>query len=72
MGKIYKKGVRYYSEKKKIHGLWLGGSRNSGWKTDFYVVEDMSPDRNPFKRKVVYNGTLTECRDYMKKRFGRK
>ena len=53
MGKIYKKGVRYYSEKKKIHGLWLGGSRNSGWKTDFYVVEDMSPDRNPFKRKVV-------------------
>ena len=72
MSKVYKKGVRYYSKEKDIHGLRLGGCKNSGWKDDFYVVEDLSPDRDFMKRKVVFKGTLTECRNYMKKRFGRK
>lgn len=67
--KIYKKGVRYYSNKKGIFGLTLGGTRNSGWKDDFYVREDMSSDHDPFKRKIVCRGTITECRAYMKKRF---
>ena len=71
MTKIYKKGIRYYSKEKGILGLMLGGSRNSGWKNDFYVIEDMSSDHDRFKRKKVFEGTITECRAYMKKRFGR-
>ena len=31
MAKIYKKGVRYYSNKKGILGLRLYGNRNAGW-----------------------------------------
>lgn len=69
MSKIYKKGIRYYSKKKGIFGLTLGGCRNSGWKHDFYVIEDMSTDHNCLNRKTVFHGTITECRAYMKKRF---
>ena len=66
--KIYKKGIRYKSHSRGF-SLKLGGSRNSGWSTDYYVLE--SPlDR--LDSKIVKKGTLTECRDYMKKRFGRK
>ena len=70
--KIYKKGVRYYSQKKGIYGLRIGGSKNSGWKHDFYVVEDFSPDLDFMKRKTVFHGTLPECRAYVKGRFGDK
>ena len=66
--KIYKKGVRYTS-KLRGFGLILGGCRNSGWSTDYYVVES-TLDRS--QSKIVKKGTLTECRDYMKQRFGRK
>ena len=66
--KIYKKGVRYVSQKQGF-GLTLGGVRNSGWSTDFYVVES-SLDRS--RSKIVNKGTITECRDYMKRRFGKK
>ena len=69
MTKIYKKGVRYYSKKKGIFGLRLYGNRNAGWDKNFGVVEDFSSDLDPFKRKTVFKGTLTECRNYMKKRF---
>ena len=76
MGKIYRKGVRYYSEKKGILGLTLGGIRNSGWKDDYYVLERMTNE--PLLRsnvssqsKIVYKGTLSECRAYMKGRFGK-
>ena len=67
--KIYKKGVRYYSTKKGIHGLTICGVRNSGWKYDFRVLEDFSPNLDMTKRKTVYRGTLTECRQFLKDRF---
>ena len=67
--KIYKKGVRYYSTKKGIYGLTICGVRNSGWKYDFHVLEDFSPNLDMLKRKTVYRGTLTECRQFLKDRF---
>ena len=67
--KIFKKGINYVSKKKGIHGLSLQGTRNSGWATDYCVVECMTAYKDPFKRKVVYKGTITECRAYMKGRF---
>ena len=77
MKKVYKKGVRYYSEKKGILGLTLCGTRNSGWKNDYYVRERMINEpltaKNLFTRsKVVFEGTLSECRAYMARRFGHK
>jgi hypothetical protein len=72
MAKIYKKGVRYYSKKKGIVGLILGGVRNSGWNSDYYVVERFDSDkdkRGVSTSKIVCKGTITECRNYMRKRF---
>lgn len=69
MTKVYKKGIWYYSKKKGIHGLMLGGNRNAGWKTNFYVMEASTPDRRYPNRKIVKKGTLTECRQYMRDRF---
>ena len=69
MAKIYKKGVRYYSTKKKIHGLTIF---NDIWKDKDYVVrEDTVPFKEWWERKtkVVYKGTLTDCRTYLKERF---
>lgn len=68
-GKIYKKGVRYYSTKKNIYGLTIG---NDFWDDKKYVVRE---DKKPFKEwweretKVVYKGSLTDCRNYLKSKF---
>ena len=70
--KIFKRGVRYYSTKKRIHGLTIRGVRNSGFNYDYSVVEDFSPSLDWDKRKVVYRGTLTECRQFLKDRFSGK
>lgn len=72
MSKVYKRGIRYYSTKKGIHGLTIQGVRNSGWKYDYSVCEDFSSDLDFTKRKVVYRGNLTECRQYLKDRFAGK
>lgn len=68
-GKIYKKGVRYYSTKKNIHGLTIS---NDIWKDKAYVVrEDTVPFNEWWERKtkVVHKGSLSECRSYLKQRF---
>ena len=70
--KIYMRCVRYYSKKKDIYGLTICGVRNSGWKYDYHVIEDFSPNLDLTKRKTVYRGTLTECRQFLKERFAGK
>ena len=70
--KIYKKGITYYSTKKNIQGLCIGGNRNSGFTQNFYVVEDNDPKRSLVNRTIPFQGTLPECRDYLKQRFAKK
>ena len=72
MNKLPRKNIRYYSKEKGIHGLTIVGTRNSGWKYDYSVVEDFSPDRDFRKRKIVYQGNLREFRDFVKDRFDGK
>ena len=72
MGKIYRKGVRYYSEKKGIQGLRI----HEGFRDREYVVVERLASNDPrptdiFGNKKVFTGTLSECRAYMKGRFGR-
>lgn len=69
MSMVFKKGVRYSSEKKGIKSLMLGGSRNSGRKDDFYVMEVVDSKGSFQECKIVKRGTITECRRYMKDRF---
>lgn len=73
--KIYKVGVRYYSPKKKIFGLEIYRPifKEFGEKYEQYsVYEDTSSECNFWNRKKVYNGSLKDCRDYLKKRFNKK
>ena len=75
MAKIYKVGVKYYSSKKKIFGLEIYRPifKDFGGKFDKYsVYEDTSPNCNFWDRKNVFSGSLSACRDYMKKRFKKK
>ena len=65
---MFKIRKTYYSKKKGIHGLYITGN----FYGKYSVVEDMSPDRNPFTRKIVHSGSLSSCRSYLKGRFGRK
>lgn len=67
--KIFKKNVRYYSTRQGIHGLTIRGIRNSGFSSDYAVVEDLSSNLDLGKRKVVHRGDLTACRQYLKDRF---
>ena len=69
--KIYKVGVRYKSTKRGIEGLTIG----SYWfaPNTHCVIENVPGYSNGINnRKVVKKGTLRECRDYLKQRFGRK
>ena len=70
--RLFKVGVRYKSTSKGIEGLTLG----SYWfaPNTHCVVENVPGYINSFgnNRKIVKKGTLTECRNYMKERFGRK
>lgn len=71
--KVYKKGVWYYKVKNGFYGLMLGEIRKAGKPQNFCVLETRStPGREHLDRKVVKEGTLTECRNYMKERFDRK
>lgn len=67
--KIFKKNVRYYSDKQGIYGLTIRGIRNSGFAHDYVVVEDLSRNFDLGKRKVVNRGNLSDCRQYLKDRF---
>ncbi len=72
MSKLYKVGVRYYSTKKNIYGLEIYRPlfKDFGPKYQKYsVYEDMSSKRNFWDRKKVFDGSLSDCRAYMKKRF---
>ena len=70
--KIYKVGVRYKSTKKGIDGLAITGWFKGGGPSHC-VIENVPGYSNGINnRKVVKKGTLRECRDYLKQRFGRK
>lgn len=70
--KLYKVGVRYYSPKKNIYGLEIYRPifREFGGKYEKYsVYEDTSSNKYYWDRKRVFDGTLGECRNYLRKRF---
>ncbi len=70
--KIYKVGVRYKSTKRGIEGLAITGWFRGGGPSHC-VIENVPGYSNGINnRKVVKKGTLRECRDYLKQRFGRK
>ena len=69
---LFKKNKRYFSRKHNVHGLEIRGCYSKTVPYGYYVVEDLcSPVTDTFsQRKIVKKGTLRECRDYMKTRFG--
>lgn len=75
MKKIYKVGIKYFSPKKKIFGLEIYRPifKDFGGKFEKYsVYEDIYPNCKAWDKKNVFNGSLKDCRNYLKKRFKKK